>query len=77
MMKKTAKDIIESIYQAINQRKIEQAMQWVDEDCIYEDVNFSKPFQGKEAVKHLFQESCDNVPRDLKFVIDQITQATP
>ncbi|MDJ0846370.1 nuclear transport factor 2 family protein [Crocosphaera sp.] len=77
MMKKTAKDIIESIYQAINQRKIEQAMQWVDEDCIYEDVNFSKPFQGKEAVKHLFQESCDNVPRDLKFVIDQITTGDP
>ncbi len=77
MNKKTAKDVIESIYQAINNRKIEQAMQWVDDDCIYEDVNFLKTFQGKEAVKHLFQESCDNVPDDFKFVVDEITTGDP
>ncbi|MDJ0601430.1 MAG: nuclear transport factor 2 family protein [Crocosphaera sp.] len=77
MMEKTAKDIIELIYQAINNRDIEQAIKWVDEDCVYEDVNFSKPFQGKNAVKHLFQESCDNVPDDLKFVVDEITTGDP
>ncbi len=73
MIKKTAKDVIESIYQAINNRDIEQAMQWVDDDCLYEDMNFSQPFQGKNEVKRLFQESCDNVPDDLKFIIDEIT----
>ncbi len=77
MRQKTAKDIVESIYQAINNRDIEQAMQWVDDDCIYEDMNFSKPFQGKDAVKNLFQESCDNVPDDLKFVVDEITRGDP
>ena len=50
MIQKTAKEIIESIYQAINNRDIEQAIQWVDDDCLYEDMNFSQPFQGKEAV---------------------------
>ena len=77
MIQKTAKEIIESIYQAINNRDIEQAIQWVDDDCLYEDMNFSQPFQGKEAVKTLFQESCDNVPDDLKFIIDEITTEDP
>lgn len=77
MNKKTAKEIIESIYQAINNRNIQEAMQWVDDDCIYEDVNFSKTFQGKNSVKHLFQESCDNVPDDFKFVVDEITTGDP
>ncbi len=77
MIKKTAKDVIESIYQAINNRDIEQAMQWVDDDCLYEDMNFSQPFQGKNEVKRLFQESCDNVPEDLKFIIDEITTEDP
>ncbi len=77
MTKKTAKEVIESIYQAINDRNINQAIQWVDEDCLYEDMNFSQPFQGKKAVKHLFQESCDNVPHDFKFIIDEITTGDP
>ncbi|MEL4898284.1 nuclear transport factor 2 family protein [Crocosphaera sp. Alani8] len=77
MIKKTAKEIIEAIYQAINNRDIEQAIKWVDDNCIYEDVNFPKPFRGKKAVKNLFQESCDNVPDDLKFVVDEITKEDP
>ncbi|MGK7884947.1 MAG: nuclear transport factor 2 family protein [Crocosphaera sp.] len=77
MIKKTAKDVIEYIYQAINNRDIEQAMQWVDDDCLYEDMNFLQPFQGKNEVKRLFQESCDNVPNDLKFIIDEITTEDP
>ncbi len=77
MVKKTAKEVIESIYQAINKRNIDAAIKWVDDACIYEDVNFSQPFEGKDAVKNLFQESCNNVPNDLKFVIDEITEGDP
>ncbi len=77
MVKKTAKEVIESIYQAINNRNIDTAIKWVDDACIYQDVNFSQSFEGKEAVKTLFQESCDNVPDDFKFVIDEITEGDP
>jgi hypothetical protein len=77
MMKKTAKEVIESIYQEINNRNIEAAIEWVDDDCIYQDFNFSQAFEGKDAVKNLFQESCDSVPDDLKFVIDEITTGDP
>ncbi|MGK7941401.1 MAG: nuclear transport factor 2 family protein [Crocosphaera sp.] len=77
MVQKTAKEVIESIYQAINKRNIDAAIKWVDDVCIYQDVNFSQAFEGKDAVKNLFQESCDNVPNDLKFVIDEITEGDP
>lgn len=72
-----AKNIIESIYHAINHRDIPAAMKWIDDDCIYQDLNFPHPFQGKEAVQQLFEESCQNVPNDLKFVIDEITEGDP
>ncbi|MEA5512131.1 nuclear transport factor 2 family protein [Crocosphaera sp. UHCC 0190] len=76
-MIKSAKEVIESIYQAINNRDIEKAIKWVDNDCIYQDVNFSQAFEGKESVKNLFKESCENVPDDFKFVIDEITTEDP
>ncbi|MEA5536702.1 nuclear transport factor 2 family protein [Crocosphaera sp. XPORK-15E] len=76
-MKKSAKEVIESIYQAINNRDIEKATEWVDQDCIYQDVNFSQAFEGKKAVRNLFKESCENVPDDFKFVIDEITTGDP
>jgi hypothetical protein len=76
-MQKLAKEVIESIYQAINNRDIATAMEWVDDNCIYQDLNFLKPFEGKEAVRNIFEESCKNIPNDLKFVIDEITNGDP
>lgn len=73
-MNKPAHEIIESIYQSINSRDIEAAMEWIDDNCIYEDLNFSQPFRGKEAVRQLLLESCQGVPSDLCFVIDDSTK---
>lgn len=72
-MQKSGKDVIKSIYQGINNRDITAAMEWIDDDCIYEDMNFRKQFKGKAAVKILFEESYKSVPNDFKFVIDEIT----
>ncbi|MBC6423490.1 MAG: nuclear transport factor 2 family protein [Hormoscilla sp. SP5CHS1] len=68
-----AHTVIKSIYAAINCRDVPAAMQFVDDECIYQDLNFPQPFQGKQAVEQLFTESCHNVPDDLQFVIDEIT----
>ena len=68
-----AHNLIQSLYQAINNRDINVAIDYIDEDCIYEDLNFSQPFQGKEAVAKLLQESVQGIPNELKFVIDDIT----
>ncbi len=66
--------VIQSIYEAINRRDIPAAMELIDDDCIYEDLNFPQPFLGKDAVRKLFEESCQGVPDDLQFVIDDLTQ---
>ena len=66
--------VIQSIYEAINRRDIPAAMELIDDDCIYEDLNFPQPFLGKNAVRKLFEESCQGVPDDLQFVIDDLTQ---
>ena len=73
IMTTSAHTVIKSIYEAINRRDVPAAMQFVDDECIYQDLNFPQPFQGKQAVEQLFTESCHNVPDDLQFVIDEIT----
>ncbi|MEM8780465.1 MAG: nuclear transport factor 2 family protein, partial [Cyanobacteria bacterium P01_G01_bin.49] len=76
-MEKSAAEVIELVYQAINNRDITTAVQWIDENCVYQDVNFASSFEGKEAVRNLFEESCNNVPDDFKFVIDEMTTGDP
>ena len=68
-----AHTVVQSMYAAINRRDVEGAIAYVDDDCLYEDLNFPTPFQGKAAVKHLFTESCNSIPDDLLFIIDDIT----
>ncbi|MGD1953429.1 MAG: nuclear transport factor 2 family protein [Leptolyngbyaceae cyanobacterium] len=63
---------IQAIYTAINHRDIPQAVALIDEQCRYEDLNFANTFVGKAAVQRLFTESCQAVPEDFQFVIDDI-----
>ncbi|HAC66194.1 MAG TPA: nuclear transport factor 2 family protein [Cyanothece sp. UBA12306] len=72
-MDSKAKEVIELIYGAINRRDIDSAMEWIDEQCIYQDLNFPQPFIGKEQVKELFAEAVRGIPDDLQFVIDDFT----
>ncbi|MGA1262514.1 MAG: nuclear transport factor 2 family protein [Prochlorothrix sp.] len=72
-----AHQVIQDFYQAINDRDLEKAFAQVDDRCLYQDLNFSQPFQGKAAVCELLRESCDGMPPDLRFVIDDITIGDP
>ncbi|MGF1493939.1 MAG: nuclear transport factor 2 family protein [Microcoleaceae cyanobacterium] len=72
-MATSAYSVIQSFYEAVNRRDIPAAIALVDDNCIYQDLNFSHPFQGKGGVQQLLEESCNNIPDDLKFVIDDIT----
>ena len=47
-------------------------MALIDEQCRYEDLNFANTFIGRAAVQGLFTESCQAVPEDFQFVIDDI-----
>ncbi|MDJ0726181.1 MAG: nuclear transport factor 2 family protein [Prochloraceae cyanobacterium] len=76
-MSQTADNTIRSIYEAIDRRDVDGAMEFIDDKCLYEDLNFPTPFQGKAAVRKLFTKSCENIPKDLLFVIDDLTSTDP
>ena len=65
--------VIETMYDAINRRDLDTAIAQIDPNCQYQDLNFPQPFVGREAVRHLFEESCQGIPDDLLFIIDEIT----
>lgn len=68
----TASQLIQAMYAAINQRDLDTAMTYVDERCVYQDLNFPKAFMGKAGVRSLFEDSINRVPDDFIFVIDDI-----
>ena len=67
-----AEERIRAMYAAINKRDVDEAIAHIDKDCVYQDLNFSKPFEGKAAVRKMFQETLSQVPSDFNFVIDDI-----
>ncbi len=67
-----ASQLIQAMYEAINRRDLDAAMTYVDENCVYQDLNFPKAFTGKKGVRSLFEDSINRVPDDFVFVIDDI-----
>ena len=63
---------VQALYSAINHRDVAKAVALIDKQCCYEDLNFSATFMGQASVEGLFAESCQSIPNDLKFVIDDI-----
>lgn len=55
----------------MNQRQLDQAMVYLAEDIVYEDLTFPQPFEGKEAMREFLFEICSGFPEDLQFVIDK------
>ena len=49
-------------------------MALVDDAVLYEDLNFPSPWAGAAGVRKLFEESCEGIPDDLLFVVDDITE---
>lgn len=60
------------MYAAINRRDVEGAIAQVDEGCVYQDLNFPKPFEGRATVREMFEDTLSRVPDDFEFVIDDI-----
>ena len=69
----TAETVVRGMYDAINRRDVEAALAFVDDDILYEDFNFPTPFKGIGAVRKLFEESCDGIPDDMLFIVDECT----
>ena len=69
----SAEVTVRAMYDAINRRDVEAALAFVDENVLYEDFNFPTPFKGIAAVRKLFEQSCDGIPDDMLFIIDECT----
>lgn len=70
-------ETVVSFYGAINRRDLEGALTFVADDCVYEDLIYSAPFRGKEAIRGHFKRVLDAIPDDLVFVIDDISKGDP
>ena len=47
----TASDVVIAFYDAINARDVDRAMRHIADDCVYEDMIYSRPFEGGEVGK--------------------------
>jgi|ERR1712003_8290 len=70
----SAESVVRGMYEAINERNADAALQFVDQNCLYEDLNFPEPKKGIQEVEELFRSSCESIPRGLDFVVDEITE---
>lgn len=70
----SAESVVRGMYEAINDRDADAALQFVDQNCLYEDLNFPEPKRGIKQVEELFRSSCDQIPKGMDFVVDEITE---
>lgn len=72
----TAKDVVTTYYQAYNAKDIDQVLSLFSDDVIYEDLIYQEPFRGKAEVATYFENIGELVPKDIKFVVDDITEGS-
>lgn len=68
-----ASDVMLQFYKAYNEGDMETLGSLVDEQCSYHDMIIEDPFVGRAAVVAFMKEVRDTIPKDLKFVVDDIT----
>ena len=73
----SAAQVVRGIYAAYNERDIEAVMAFMDERVEYQNGNFQEPFKGKNEVRQLFGRSCEALPADMAFVLDDVTERDP
>eukprot|EP01025_Chloroclados_australasicus_P005986 TRINITY_DN11972_c0_g1_i2.p2 TRINITY_DN11972_c0_g1~~TRINITY_DN11972_c0_g1_i2.p2 ORF type:complete len:451 (+),score=53.54 TRINITY_DN11972_c0_g1_i2:91-1353(+) len=73
----SAKDVVINYYTAYNKRDFSKAVEYIADDCVYEDLIYEYPFEGKEAIKEYFKKVAKLVPDDLKFEIEDIPEGDP
>ena len=65
-------NVVEKYFDAWNQRKMDYAVNCFSDDCLYEDLQYSTPFSGKDNMKrHLFNVAkC--LPESFQFKVDKL-----
>lgn len=73
----TARDVALAYYENYNDKNIEGVLELIAEDVVYEDLIYQEPFRGRDAVKAYFNKIEQLVPKDIKFVVEDITDGDP
>ncbi|KAI0496201.1 hypothetical protein KFK09_022510 [Dendrobium nobile] len=68
-----AAEVVRDFYDGINRRDLESVESLICEECVYEDLIFSKPFVGRKAIMEFFKNFTDSISSELQFVIDDIS----
>jgi len=71
---RSAKEVITRYYECYNEKNIDEVLKLFSEDVIYEDLIYQEPFKGKQSVAAYFTKIGNLVPKDIKFVVDDITE---
>ncbi|KAM0940749.1 putative nuclear transport factor 2, NTF2-like domain superfamily [Dioscorea sansibarensis] len=66
-------DVVRNFYNGINRRDLESVELLIGEDCVYEDLVFSRPFVGRKEILQFFKKFAESISQDLQFVIDDIS----
>ncbi|PKA57176.1 hypothetical protein AXF42_Ash002480 [Apostasia shenzhenica] len=68
-----ASEVVRDFYDGINRRDLGSVDRLIGEECVYEDLIFSKPFVGRKAVLEFFKKFTESISSELQFVIDDIS----
>ena len=74
---RTAKEAAMAYYNNYNNKNIAAVLELIAEDCIYEDLIYQEPFRGRTEIAAYFDKIERLVPKDIKFVVEDITDGDP
>ncbi|XP_057793723.1 uncharacterized protein LOC131010288 isoform X2 [Salvia miltiorrhiza] len=70
----SAAGTVRKFYDGINRRDLASVEDLIALNCVYEDLIFSQPFTGREAILDFFKQFIDSISGDLQFAIDEISE---
>ncbi|XP_038889554.1 uncharacterized protein LOC120079446 isoform X2 [Benincasa hispida] len=69
----SASHVVRDFYHGINRHDLASVEPLIAENCVYEDLIFSRPFVGRKEILLFFKKFNDSISKDLQFVIDDIS----
>ncbi|KAL4535829.1 hypothetical protein Ndes2526A_g05392 [Nannochloris sp. 'desiccata'] len=74
---RTATEAAIAYYTNYNNKNIPAVLDLIAEDCVYEDLIYQDPFRGRREIAKYFEKIEQLVPKDIKFVVEDITEGDP
>ncbi|KAL0540898.1 hypothetical protein IC582_020921 [Cucumis melo] len=70
---RSASHVVREFYDGVNRHDLASVEPLIAENCVYEDLVFSRPFVGRKDILLFFKKFNDSISKDLQFVIDDIS----